>query len=132
MRAEMALQLASERLVEREERDFQRRRENPPSPATERRLLLTAKRFHTCQTNLILPLNPGRTVMEQYVALDVSLQKVAVCSATYVERPARQALSSDISSNRNGAVICPAFQRGHRPLALMKFAMRGADQSDAL
>jgi hypothetical protein len=52
--------------------------------------------------------------------------------ATYVERPARQALSSDISSNRNGAVICPAFQRGHRPLALMKFAMRGADQSDAL
>jgi hypothetical protein len=36
---------------EREERDFQRRRENPPSPATERRLLLTAKRFHTaCKT----------------------------------------------------------------------------------
>ena len=43
----MALQLASESLGEREERDFQRRRENPPSPATERRLLLTAKRFHT-------------------------------------------------------------------------------------
>jgi transposase len=46
--------------------------------------------------------------------------------------PARQVLSSDISSRRNGAVICPAFQRGHRPLALMKFAMRGADQSNAL
>ena len=45
----MALQLASESLGEREERDFQRRRENPPSPApaNERRLLLTAKRFHT-------------------------------------------------------------------------------------
>ena len=43
----MALQLASESLGESEERDFQRRRENPPSPATERRLLLTAKRFHT-------------------------------------------------------------------------------------
>jgi len=47
MGAEMALQLASESLGEREERDFQRRLENPPSPATERRLLLTAKRFHT-------------------------------------------------------------------------------------
>ncbi len=47
----MALQLVSETLWEREERDFQRRRENPPSPATERRLLLTAKRFHTaCKT----------------------------------------------------------------------------------
>jgi hypothetical protein len=43
----MALQLASESLGEREGRDFQRRRENPPSPATERRLLLTAKCFHT-------------------------------------------------------------------------------------
>ena len=43
----MALQLASESLGEREERDFQRRRENPPSPANERRLLLTAMRFHT-------------------------------------------------------------------------------------
>jgi hypothetical protein len=43
----MALQLATESLGEREERDFQRRLENPPSPATERRLLLTAKRFHT-------------------------------------------------------------------------------------
>ena len=43
----MALQLASESLGEREGRDFQRRRENPPSPATERRLLLTTKRFHT-------------------------------------------------------------------------------------
>ena len=43
----MAVQLVSETLWEREERDFQRRRENPPSPATERRLLLTAKRFHT-------------------------------------------------------------------------------------
>jgi transposase len=57
---------------------------------------------------------------------------VPACSATYVERPTRQALSSDTSSSRNGAVICPAFQRGHRPPALMKFAMRGADQSDAL
>jgi hypothetical protein len=47
MKAEMALQLASERLGEREERDFQRRHENSPSPATERRILLTAKRFHT-------------------------------------------------------------------------------------
>jgi hypothetical protein len=47
MGAEMALQLASESLGEREERDFQRRLENPPSPATERRLLFTAKRFHT-------------------------------------------------------------------------------------
>jgi hypothetical protein len=47
MGAEMALQLASESLGEREGRDFQRRRENPPSPATERRLLLTAKCFHT-------------------------------------------------------------------------------------
>jgi hypothetical protein len=45
---------------------------------------------------------------------------------------ARQVLSLDISSSRNGAVICPAFQRGHRPLALMKFAKRGTDQSDAL
>ena len=43
----MALQLASESLGEREERDFPGRRENPPSPATERRLLLTAKRFDT-------------------------------------------------------------------------------------
>jgi hypothetical protein len=51
MGAEMALQLASESLGEREGRDFQRRRENPPSPATERRLLLTTKRFHTvCKT----------------------------------------------------------------------------------
>jgi hypothetical protein len=52
----MALQLASESLGEREGRDFQRRRENPPSPATERRLLLTTKRFHTVcnifETNL--------------------------------------------------------------------------------
>ena len=47
----MALQLASESLGEREERDFQRRRENPPSPANERRLLLTAKRFHTVCLN---------------------------------------------------------------------------------
>jgi len=47
----MALQLASESLGEREERDFQRRRENPPSPATERRLLLTTKRFHTVCKN---------------------------------------------------------------------------------
>jgi K+-sensing histidine kinase KdpD len=54
------------------------------------------------------------------------------CNATYVERPHRQVLFSDISSSRNGAVICPAFQRGHRPLALMKFAMRGADQLYAL
>jgi len=51
MGAEMALQLASESLGEREERDFQRRLENPPSPATERRLLLTAKRFHTVCKN---------------------------------------------------------------------------------
>jgi len=54
------------------------------------------------------------------------------CSATYVERPPRQVLSSDDSSCGNGAVICPAYQRGHGPLASMKFAMRGADQSDAL
>ena len=47
----MALQLASESLGEREERDFQRRLENPPSLATERRLLLTAKRFHTVCKN---------------------------------------------------------------------------------
>jgi hypothetical protein len=52
--------------------------------------------------------------------------------ATYVERPLRQALSSDISSCGNGAVICPAFQRGRGPLALMKFAMRGANQLYAL
>ncbi len=47
----MALQLASESLGEREARDFQRRRENPPSPATERQLLLTTKRFHTVWLN---------------------------------------------------------------------------------
>jgi hypothetical protein len=51
MAAEMALQLASKSLAEREERDFQRWRENPPSPANERRLLLTAKRFHTVCKN---------------------------------------------------------------------------------
>jgi len=47
----MALQLTSESLGEREGRDFQRRRENPPSPATERRLLLTTKHFHTVWLN---------------------------------------------------------------------------------
>jgi len=57
MGAEMALQLASESLGEREERDFQRRRENPPSPATETRLLLTAKCFHT--VCLIFPQGSG-------------------------------------------------------------------------
>jgi len=51
MGAEMALQLTSESLGEREGRDFQRRRENPPSPATERRLLLTTKHFHTVWLN---------------------------------------------------------------------------------
>lgn len=30
-----------------------------------------------------------------------------------------------ISSSGNGAVMCPALQRGRGPLALMKFAMRG-------
>ncbi len=55
-----------------------------------------------------------------------------ILQGPYVERPARQVLFSDISSCGNGAVICPAFQRGHGPLALMKFAMRGANQSDAL
>jgi hypothetical protein len=54
------------------------------------------------------------------------------CGATYVERPRGQVLFLDISPSGNGAVICPAFQRGRRPLASMKFAMRGADQSDAL
>ena len=32
----------------------------------------------------------------------------------------------------SGAVICTAFQRGLRPLASMKSAMRGADQLHAL
>lgn len=49
------------------------------------------------------------------------------CSAT-----SRASAFLDISSSGNGAVICPAFQRGGGPLASMKFAMRGADQSDAL
>lgn len=40
---------------------------------------------------------------------------------------------ADISSGGNGAVICPAsFGRGLGPLASMKSAMRGADQSNAL
>ena len=39
---------------------------------------------------------------------------------------------SDDSSHRNGAVICPACQRGLGPLASMKSAMRVADQSIAL
>lgn len=52
--------------------------------------------------------------------------------ATYVERPRGQALFSDILSSGIDAVICPASQRGRGPLASMKFAMRGADQSDAL
>ena len=52
--------------------------------------------------------------------------------ATYVERPRRQVLSSDDSSRGNGAVICPALLRGLGPLASMKSAMRGADQSNAL
>lgn len=51
---------------------------------------------------------------------------------SYVERPFRQVLSSDNSSHGNGAVICPAFQRGSGPLAWMKSAMRGADQTNAL
>ena len=52
--------------------------------------------------------------------------------ATYVERPSKPSAFSNDSSAGNGAVICPAFQRGRRPLALMKFAKRVADQSDAL
>jgi hypothetical protein len=34
--------------------------------------------------------------------------------------------------NGNGAVICPAFWRGQRPLASMKSATRVADQLIAL
>lgn len=44
----------------------------------------------------------------------------------------RASAFSDVSPSGIGAVICPAFQRGLRPLASMKFAMLGADQSDAL
>lgn len=36
------------------------------------------------------------------------------------------------TSHGNGAVICPAFQRGLEPLASMKSAMRGADHLNAL
>jgi hypothetical protein len=35
-------------------------------------------------------------------------------------------------SRGRGAVICPAFLRGHRPLASMKSAMQVADQKIAL
>ena len=49
--AEMALQIASEGLGECTERDFQRRSQNSPLSATERRLLFTTKRFHTVCTN---------------------------------------------------------------------------------
>ncbi len=45
--------------------------------------------------------------------------------------PGKDFFSSD-SSPGNGAVICPAFERGVKPLALMKSATRVADQSDAL
>lgn len=50
-------------------------------------------------------------------------RRTAEYSATYVERPRGQALFSDISPSGINAVICPAFQRGLRPLASMKFAM---------
>ena len=43
----MALRLASGSFRERKRVRFHRRCENSPSPVTERRLLLTAKRFHT-------------------------------------------------------------------------------------
>jgi hypothetical protein len=70
-----------------------------------------------------------------HAAAEVGLIWRDICGTApraYVERPRGQALFSDISSSGIGAVICPAFQRGRGPLASMKFAMRGADQSDAL
>ena len=50
---------------------------------------------------------------------------------SYVERPPRQELFQTFPRG-SGAVICPAFLRGHRPLASMKSAMQVADQNIAL
>ncbi len=39
---------------------------------------------------------------------------------------------ANASTRRNGAVICPAYQRDHKPLGLTKSAMRGVDHGIAL
>lgn len=57
---------------------------------------------------------------------NVTLRTIQVPSATIARRmwngPAGKCFFRH-SSSANGAVICPAFQRGRGPLASMKFAI---------